>query len=222
MATIIRKNDQRESVSAPTVQTVAFSLGDMRGRADEYLEMVRSEAAKIVQKAHQDAEQIRRQAEVAGRKAAEKAIDRMLEEKVARRMDSLLPALEKTAAALDDAKGELLRHWEESAVHVASAIAKRIIRREIEARPEIALDVVADALRLAAGASEIAVHVSPVDHEHLGTQIARLAETLCRVAPTAIVADPTISPGGCKVSTKFGEIDLRIESQLKRIEDELK
>jgi flagellar assembly protein FliH len=222
MATIIRKDEQRESLSAPAVQAVAFSFGDMRGRADEYLAMVRAEAAKIVQKAHQDSEQIRRQAEAAGRKAAEKAIDRLLDEKVARRMDSLLPALEKTAAALDDAKGELLQHWEQSVVQVATAIAGRIIRREIAAQPEIALDIVAETLRLATSASEITVHVSPSDHEHLGSQIARLADTLCRVAPTAIVPDPDVTSGGCKVTTRYGEIDQRIESQLKRIEEELK
>jgi flagellar biosynthesis/type III secretory pathway protein FliH len=221
MATIIRKDEQREAISTPTIRAAAFSFGDMRGQAEEYLGMVRSEAAKIVQKAHQDAEQIRKQAEIAGRKAAEKAIDRMIEEKLAKRMDSLIPALEKTAAQLDDAKGELLHQWEQSAVRVATTMAQRIIRRELSTTPEIALDVVADTLRLATGASEITVFVSPSDHEHLGTQITRLAQTLCRVAPTAIVPDPTISAGGCKVTTKHGEVDQQIESQLKRIEEEL-
>lgn len=222
MATIIRKDDQRETVSGPAVQAVAFSFGDMRGRANDYLAMVREEAAKIVQQAHRDAEQIRRQAEMAGRKAAEKAVDRMLEDKVARRMDSLLPALEKTAAQLDDAKGELLRQWEQSAVRVAVAMAQRIIRRELAEEPQIAVEIIAETLRLATSASEITVHVNPSDYENLGKQITRLADTLCRVSPTDIVADPEISPGGCKVTTKYGEIDQQIESQLKRIEEDLR
>jgi len=222
MATIIRKDEQSDTLTAPTRQAVAFSFGDMRGRADDYLAMVRAEAAKIVQQAHRDAEQIRKQADAAGRKAAEKAIDRMLEEKVARRMDSLLPALEKTAVLLDDAKGELLRQWEQSAVRVAVAMARRIIRREVAHEPQIAIEIVTETLRLATSASEIKVHVNPTDYEHLGNQISRLAATLCRVAPTDIVADAEISPGGCKVTTKYGEIDQQIESQLARIEEDLK
>jgi flagellar assembly protein FliH len=221
MATIIRKDEQHQTASGSSVQAIAFSFGDMRGQADDYLEMVRGEAAKIVQQAHKDAEQIRRKAEAAGRAAAQSAIDRMLDEKVAKRMDTLIPALEQTAAQLDDAKGDLLQQWEQSAIRVATAVAQRVIRRELAHEPAIALDIIAEALRLAAGTSEITVRVNPIDYQHLGNQIERLAETLSHVAPSQIVADEKITPGGCRVTTRHGEIDQQIESQLRRIEEEL-
>jgi flagellar biosynthesis/type III secretory pathway protein FliH len=221
MATIIRKGDEREATCGPAVHAVAFSFADMRGRANDYLEIVRAEAAKIVQQAHQEAEQIRRQADAAGRKAAEAAVDRMLEEKIAKRMDTLLPALERTAAQLDDAKGELLRQWEAAAIRVATTIAQRIVRRELAHEPTIALDIIAETLRLAAGAGEISVYVNASDYEHLGKQIDRLAGTICHVAPAQIVPDPEITPGGCRVTTKFGSIDQQIETQLRRIEEDL-
>jgi flagellar assembly protein FliH len=221
MATVIRKDNPSGQLSGTSIRPIAFSFDDMRGRAGDYLETVRGEAAKIIQEAHQQAEQIRRQAEIAGRKAGEAAADRTLEEKIARRMDTLLPALEQTAAQLDDAKGELLRQWEHSAVRVATAIASRIIRRELVREPAIALDVIAEALRLATGTGQVTLHVNPTDFEHLGNQIERLAETLRRVAPAQIVADPEISPGGCRVTTAYGEIDQQIESQLRRIEEDL-
>ena len=221
MATIIRKDSPREAQSGRPVQPVAFSFADMRGQADDYLETVRHEAAKIVQQAHQQAEQIRRQAEVAGRKAAEAAVERILDEKVARRMDTLLPALEQLVQQINDLKGELQSHWERSAVRVSTAIAERIIRRELLREPQITLDLIAEALRLAAGSAEITLRVNPADYENLGTQINRLAGTLCQLAPSNIVADSTISAGGCRVETKFGEIDQQIESQLRRIEQDL-
>ena len=73
--------------------------------------------------AHQQAEQIRRQAEVAGRKAAEAAVERMLDEKVAKRMDTLLPALETNGRQLNDAKGELLATGNNRPYSVATAMA---------------------------------------------------------------------------------------------------
>jgi flagellar assembly protein FliH len=221
MATIIRKDDHREVAAGKAVQPVAFSFGDMRGRAGDYLETVRVEAAKIIQEAHRQAEQIRRQAEVAGRKAGEAAVDRMLEEKIARRMDTLLPALERTAGQLDDAKGDLLRHWESAAVRVACSMAAKIIRRELAHEPQIALDIIAETLRLATGASQITLHVNPTDYEHLGQQINRLADTICHVSPAQVIADPEITPGGCRVTTQYGEIDAQIETQLRRIEEDL-
>jgi flagellar biosynthesis/type III secretory pathway protein FliH len=221
MATIIRKDSPSESRSGRSVQPVAFSFADMRGQANDYLGTVRAEAAKIVAQAHQQAEQIRRQAEIAGRKAAEAAIERILDERVGKRMETLVPALENLLAEMSDTKAQLLSRWENSALKVASAIAERIIRRELSREPQITLDLVADTLQLAAGMTEVRVHISPTDHENLGTQITRLAETLGHLAPTAIVADPTVTPGGCRVKTKFGEIDQQIESQLRRIEEEL-
>jgi flagellar assembly protein FliH len=221
MATIIRHDKDGQSHSGHAVQPIAFSFADVGGQARDYLATVRREAAKIVQEAHQQAEQIRRRAEAAGRQEATTQFDRMLEEKVDERMVTLLPALERTAAALDDAKGELLRHWEQAVVQVATAIAERIIHREIASRPEIALDAIAEALRLATGAGEVALHVHPTDHERLGGRIERLAATLCRVAPARIVADAEVAPGGCRVTTDFGEIDTQIAAQLRRIEEDL-
>ncbi len=221
MATIIRKDSASAAHATHAAQPVAFSFTDMRGQADNYLETVRREAAKIVQQAHSQAEQIRRQAEATGRKAAEAATERMLEEKITKRMNSLLPALEQLATQINDAKGEMLSHWERSVLQVVIAISERVVRRQLVKEPTIALDVVADALRLAAGSADITLHLNPTDYENLGTQIDRLAATLCRLAPSQIISDPDISAGGCRVVTKFGEIDERIEAQLRRIEQDL-
>jgi flagellar biosynthesis/type III secretory pathway protein FliH len=221
MATIIRKDNPREAPSGRAVQPVAFSFSDMRGQANDYLGTVRTEAAKIVQQAHQQAEQVRRQAEIEGRKAAEAAIERVLDERVGKRMSTLLPALEKLLAELNNTKAQLLERWEQSSLRVATAIAQRIIRREVAHDPQITLELIADMLRLAAGMTEITLRISPTDYENLGTQITRLANTVGHLAPSAVVADEDVSPGGCLVRTKFGEIDGQIESQLKRIEEEL-
>ena len=221
MATIIRRDSSQEAPTGQAKQTVAFSFADMRGQADDYLGSVRAEAAKIVQQAHQQAEQIRRQAEAAGRKAAEAAVERILDEKVAKQMQTLLPALEQLMREVNDLKGALLAEWERSAVHVATAIAQRVIRREVAHEPQIALDLVAETLRLAAGTAEITLHMNPTDYQNLREQVERVAATVSQLAPTAIMADPDVAPGGCRVATRFGEIDNRIESQLQRIEVEL-
>ena len=221
MATIIRKDGSRQSPTGRPAQPMAFSFADMRGQADDYLGTVRSEAAKIVQQAHQQAEVIRREAEVAGRKAAEAAVERILDEKVAQRMATLIPALELLVKQINEAKGELQSHWEQSALKVSVAIAERIIRRELKHDPQITLDSIAETLRLATGTAEITLHISSTDYENLGPQIERLATTLCQLSPSQIVADAAITPGGCRVETRFGEIDQQIESQLRRIEEDL-
>ena len=220
MATIIKSSgSQRRGTTV--VQPVAFRLEDLRDQADDYLGKVRDQAAGIIATAHQQAEQIRRRAEEAGHLAAEKAIDRILDEKVAKQIETLVPAINRLVSELEDARGQWLDHWQASAIKFATAIAERIIRRELSQTPQITLDLVRDGLTLAAGSTEIVVCLNPKDHENLGQQVEQLALAVGQLAPVTVTADPNVPPGGCRVMTRFGEIDLTIESQLARIETEL-
>ena len=111
---------------ARAVHGVAFNFDDMAGRANDYLDGVRGDAAKIIAAAQQEADVIRRRAEEVGRQAAEKVLD----DKVSERMETLLPALKKVIENLHHAKQDWLNHWEKQAIHTAAAMAARIVRRQ--------------------------------------------------------------------------------------------
>lgn len=220
MATIIKSRSSRTD-GAKSVQPVAFSFADMSGRAEDYLESVRDAAARIVAEANKEAETIRRQAEESGRQAAEDAIERILDEKVAGQMQTLRPAIENVVRELVDARGVWQEYWQRSALRIATQIAERIIRREIKNEPQITLDLVREALEMAADNGKVAIHLNPQDHQSLGKQAEALSESIAGLGPAKVVADESVTTGGCKVVSQFGEIDQQIESQLARIEAEL-
>ena len=219
MTTIIKADGT--TASGRDIQAVAFNFANMGDQASNYLDQVRQQAVEIVAQANQQADGIRRRAAQQGRHAAIEAVEKMLDEKVARQMQTLLPAIRKVVEAVRHAKQDWLRHWEKRAVHVASAIAARIIRRELTQTPEITLDLVTEALELAAGSGHITLQLHPDDHQALADQIRQLAAELQKLAPTEIVADSEITPGGCRIDTQFGTIDQQFEAQLARIEEEL-
>ncbi|MBN1853567.1 MAG: hypothetical protein JW829_12620 [Pirellulales bacterium] len=221
MATVIRTSSPHEQPSGRSIQTVAFRFEDIACQADGYLDTVRNEAAKIIQQAHQQAERIWREAAESGRQAAMQAVEQVLDAKVAKQMETLIPALQKAIRQIDDAQYAWIAHWEHATVSLAAAIASRIIRQELKEQPEITLALIREALSLAAGADEITLHLNPIDHRNLGPQIELLAKTIAQLAPAQIVADESMEPGNCRVTTEFGEIDQRIESQLARIVEEL-
>ncbi len=220
MATIIKRESQPYS-SGNRVGGVAYDLTDMAGQADDYLGNVRGEASKIIEEARSEAVKIRKQAEIAGRKAAQEAIERILDEKVGKQMKTLTPALAAAVKQIEDSRQEWLKFWETSAVQFACAIANRIVRREIEKKPEIPAEWVTESLRLCAGAAEITVKLNPTDHTTLGGQVAQLAAEFNPAAQTKVVADASISVGGSLVETEFGAIDQQIETQLERVAEEL-
>jgi len=220
MATIIKREAQVHS-SGTAMRGVAYDLSDMAIQADSYLDSVRGAAAKIIQEAKQESAKIRQQAEQAGREAAEAAVESVLDKKVAQQMKSLTPALASAVQQVEDSRQDWLRHWENSVVKLATGIAALVIRRELRQQPDISLQWVQEALQFAAGAAELTVQLHPNDHQTLGKQVEQLATVFGQAASAKVVADASVSPGGCIVTTEFGSIDLQFETQLKRLAEEM-
>jgi flagellar assembly protein FliH len=216
MSTVIKSGG-----SLRGTQQVAFNLEDMNQHAAKYLEKIRAQAAQIIADAKRQAETIRRQAEEEGRQAATRAAEKVLDEKVGTRMQSLLPALQKVVNDIADAKQAWLGQWERSTVHLAAAIAGKVLRRNAPQLPDVTLKLVREALEMAAGSSQVRILLNPSDHETLQGQIGRLSKELGRIGSAEILADPQIAPGGCRIETLHGSIDQQFEAQLQRIEDEL-
>ena len=209
MATVIKATDRNAGIHG-----VAYNLTDMANEADRRLGRYRDEALSIIAKAKEEAALIRQQAREEGRQTVADEVRKQL-------LATLVPALRQAVQDIQDAKQAWLSHWEKSGVHLAAAIAERLIRRELPERPELTLTLVREALELAAGSGRIRVHLNPADHKTLGPQVEDIAKEFSGLAPAELVANERISAGGCRVETEFGVIDQQFESQLARIEEEL-
>lgn len=221
MSPIIKFGSVAAEEAASSVREIAFNFDDMGSRANSYLDDVRKQAAKILEEAQSQAQAIRRMAENQGRQAAMQAVDQVMDEKVHQHMQTLLPAIQQAVTQIEQSKQQWLNQWQSSTVQLATQIAERVIRRRLESTPEIALDLVREALELAAGRSEVVLHLNPTDLENLGGQIETITRELGKLSAAQIVGDSSISPGGCRVETRFGQIDQQFEAQLARIEEEL-
>jgi flagellar assembly protein FliH len=84
------------------------------------------------------------------------------------------------------------------------------------------MTLIREALQLASGRGSVRLLLNPNDHRALGGQVHLLVEEMAGLGETQIVADAAISPGGCRVETRFGSIDQTFEAQLARIEEELR
>ena len=212
MATILRPSDAQFSP-----QVTSFNLDDVAAEAAECLAQARAEAVEIVAVAESQAADIRRQAAEAGCKAAMQEFENMVAAQVAPAID----ALGQTVTQLHCEKQAWISHWETRAVQLATAIAARVIRREVRQQPEITLGLVREALDLAAGSPNVRLHLNPEDYKSLGVQVRTLIDTMSSLGDAEVTPDATVAQGGCRVETRFGTIDQQIETQLQRIEEEL-
>lgn len=216
MASII-KTTAADSGARPST----FNFDDMSAKADAYVKQVRDQAGKIVAEARKEAEKIRRQAEIDGLKAAQKQMQTMVEAETARRMQTVIPAVQAAVAELKNTKSAWQAHWEATGVRLACRIAARILRRELTHTPELPLKLIREALELSVAADGIRILLNPQDLQHLGNQVTALTAEFAPTGRVEIVPDDRIAAGGCKLETRHGSIDQQIATQLERIEEEL-
>jgi flagellar assembly protein FliH len=211
----------KSAATARHPSAAAFNFDDLATQGERYLSEIRTQAAKILADANREANAIRAQAEVQGQQAAVAAAEKILDEKVSKQMKTLLPALGKAVEGVAQAKSAWLTHWEQNLVRLATKIAARVVRKELIAEPEIALNLLREALELSLGGGAMTIRLNPDDHAALGKKATKMIAEFGKLAPTEIVADPQITVGGCRVETHFGTIDQTVEAQLERIAEEL-
>lgn len=201
--------------------SVAFNFNDLASEAEAYLKRVRSQAEQIVAKAAQEAIAVRKAAEIEGRRVGTTAIESMVDQKIAKQLETVLPALRAAVAGIDQSKQAWLGYWEKEAVHLAAAMAARVCRIQAIRDPQITLTLLKEALGLAGSNATVRIMLNPEDHATLAPQVDTLAREFSRIASAIVVADAQISRGGCRIETEFGVIDQQFEAQLSRIEEEL-
>lgn len=219
MAGIIKAGQR--TAGGTTTQPVAFQLTDVSDQANAYVAAARAQAKEILAAAQREAEAVRKKAEQQGLQAAIDKAEQSKRRELAKQVETLLPALKQSVAEFEQARTDWLRHWEKSAIGLASAIASRIIRREVAADPQITLELVRESLELAAGQAMLRIHLHPEDAQSLGPQVKQLGETWNRAAQVEVSPDGSVPKGSCRITTEFGDIDQRFGQQLARIAEEL-
>jgi len=122
----------------------------------------------------------------------------------------------KLASTLDDlvrVRDQMIRQTEKQMVQLALAVARRVLHREVSVDPTAMLTMMRVVLERVSDAARISVRLNPADHQAV---TAALAD-----APTsdqiAVMADPRVPRGGCKVECEYGDIDAGVDAQIQEI-----
>lgn len=211
----------------------SFNFVDVQRQGNDILSAARRDASEILNQARQDAAQVREQTLIDAHQAgheqglrdAEAAItrkaDEIAERRIAAQLATALPALRNAAQSLQEERDRWLVRWEQTAIRLSVAIAERLLQRQLTARPEFSTEMIADALRLAAGQPQLTVYLNPEDLAAWGDRAPQIVQSLTACSDTTLVPDDQTERGGCRIETRHGEIDARLETMLHRIADEL-
>ena len=206
---------------AAELHAAAFQLADVSDQANAYVTAARAQAQEILAAAEREADSIRRRAEQQGLQAAITKVEQTKRREVSIQLQSLLPALEKAIQAFNDMRQNWVERWEAHSIQIACAIASRIVRRQVQVEPRLALDLLRETLELAAGSNSLRIHLHPDDYSLLGDEARQICDAWQRAIAVEILADSQVPKGSCRATTEFGDIDQRFTQQLERIAQEL-
>lgn len=118
-------------------------------------------------------------------------------------------------------KDELYRKMENDVVEISVMIAKKIIGEIAEKDRNIVVNMAKEAIKRASDREMLRIRVAPVDYDALNKKRSELLQCIDGIKSLIFEADESVQPGGCLIETNQGEIDARIESQVKVIKGTL-
>lgn len=179
----------------------SLNMTQALAKAESVIDAAEQRARDTLEKANQQASEIKESARVEGlelgKKEANLAAVRMLED---------VESLNKQFA--------------EQAAELAIAISSKVIEDHIKVSPETVVRIASKALRESVIGESVAIVVNPKDLE----QIKDSGDKLREFAPGAKIEfqeSDLIKQGGCLVKTEFGEVDAQIESLLELVKGRL-
>jgi flagellar assembly protein FliH len=127
--------------------------------------------------------------------------------------------LETTLSELDGLRHRIRRDLEREVVELALHVARKVIHHELSVSGESVLCVVKEAMGHLDDPGRISVRLNPADLQRIRGADERLQAVLENHENIHFDEDPGIDRGGCYIHTAYGEIDARIEEQLRHIEE---
>jgi len=223
MATILKGD--RIGQSSTDAHLIAFNVEDVQERARAYLAEIQQQAAKIIEDANKRAIEITATAHQVGLESGHAEFDEQVERRAQQisdqRCKTAITSCEATVQQLSTEMTNWLTNWRNLTVELASQMAEKLVRRSMKDNEEVLRVWLEEAIIAMRDARELRILVNPDDFAVAGRFLQNLTKMIPQAAQIEVIPDPEISLGGCIVRSMHGFIDQQLETQLKRLVEQL-
>jgi flagellar biosynthesis/type III secretory pathway protein FliH len=134
---------------------------------------------------------------------------------------SVAAAFARALHELASFRAGLRARYERELLELALGVARKVVQQELVAHPEIWLEMIRAAVRRAVDRERITIRVPPSLLQFLRSALPELRASLDDVKELQLVEDTALPPNGCVIESRFGEVDIGVETQLDAIEHAL-
>ena len=134
-------------------------------------------------------------------------------------INASLKRLGEIVTELDQFRDNKLAELLPNIIELSLEIAKKIVHKEIDLDRNLIVSVARDAIQKVGEKEEqVVIKVNQLDYEVMISYIDLLKEQ-SGLKNISVEPSAAISPGGCYIETPTGEVDARLEEQMKEIGD---
>lgn len=220
MAGVIKAGSQQANQQTQSSKPY-FHLEDLEQRGNQYLDDIRKQADQILKDAEREAQKLRIRTIADAKKEALENARNLMNDELQRKLSEVEPMVKATLLQVGQQLQAWQQEWENRTVSLAVGIAEKVVGQQLTHAPEIVLNQIQQALRLAGTQDRMELRVHPQDIEAFKLTIEKMIENISDLTTTVMVPDDSIQPGGCVVRARYGSIDAQLETQIQRIGEEL-
>ena len=208
-----------------TAQTEVFNWEDVASRAKQYIDTVREQAQQLMRDSQLECARIQLQAKEEGTRLGESQVERLAMQMAGqiaeKRIQEVAHNVKTLCEDLESATQQWLRQWQHETIALAIGIAEKLLSRQIESDPSILISWIEDSVRLIQGQRQILLRIHPEDAQRLSTALSELVEDMKPSFEIQVAEDIAVGKFGVILQTPDTTIDRSLQTQLKRLVEEL-
>ncbi len=208
-----------------TAQTEVFNWEDVASRAKQYIDTVREQAQQLLRDSQLECTRIQSQAKDEGTRQGESQVERlamqMASQIAEKRVQEVANNVKSLCEDLETATQQWLRQWQHETIAFAIGIAEKLLARQIESDPSILISWMEDSIRLIQGQRQILLRIHPEDAQRLSSALSELVDGMKPSVEIQVVEDIAVGKFGVILQTPDTTIDRSLQTQLKRLVEEL-
>lgn len=224
MNKIIRLNDTSDNeYSIESMQYISFGGGQVGQMTPQQMERDDNTLAlcsMIYALRFLEADVVREKAFQAGYEAGQETAAKEIQDAIDSQR-TLHEALKKALEDITSLKDAILDQAEGDILQLVTAIAKKLVCRELRQNPDTIVAVVKEAIKTARTGDEIIIRIHPDDYATLEQHLDELRQSLERAGGDGvairIASSPELTPGGCIVETDTNLIDMSLEMRMESL-----
>ena len=206
-----------------------FSFADLEQQGRDVVEQAEARANEILRAAEQQGRELAERHKRSGYEEgfARGRAEALEQTRAVARADAVAKAREQVeflvrslAAVLtefEENKRALIAAAESGMIELALAVARRVCKLETGASTAAAQANARCVLEMVQGTGDAELHVHPDEYEQVRELAPELLTRADRLEHVKFVADESVERGGCTLTTRTGEVDATLETQLDRI-----